>query len=133
MIYSSFTPSRMLKSGAHAVTSTTFAQIAGWVADSSIPGSSVVDNALIANGSSTEDIVALIPYTGGGYGNTTYVELRKNGIAIGSGDFKSNGAGTVTITVADHSFLGGDAFTLWARRSNFNVNIAPDTTRVAIG
>lgn len=131
-IYASFAPSKMKKSGTQSVNTDAFSQLVGWTPDPAVTGSAIVDNALIANGSKVVNVVAFVDYTGGGYGNTTTVELRKNGAMIATNFFKSHGAGTVTVTAPNHAVSGGDAFTVWVKRAYFGITVTA-LSNVSIG
>ncbi|MFI6368939.1 hypothetical protein ACIBG0_40210 [Nocardia sp. NPDC050630] len=107
-----FRPSGMTKNGAQATT-TSFADITGWTADTgTYPGSSVNSNtSLVAQAAKTgATLTANIPFSGGTYtfGTGTQVRILVNGTVVGTGTAVQASSGTATCTVTGQTIASGD-------------------------
>ncbi|MEV6341327.1 hypothetical protein AB0M12_42235 [Nocardia vinacea] len=107
-----FSPSGMTKNGSFATT-TSFADITGWNADTSTyPGSSVTSNtSLVVQGAKTgATLTANIPFGSGTYtfGTGTQVRILLNGTVVGTGTAVQASSGTATCTVTGQTVANGD-------------------------
>jgi|SRR5690606_11240261 len=122
-VYSSvspFAPSGMVKSGTHALTGS-WARVTGWTADPAYPGSTVVSNALAAQGGGpAKTVSAAIPFTGANQfgGGGVRARLLRNGVVIGTGTAVSGASGTASCTVANVTVVAGDVFAVEAIDTN---------------
>ncbi|MCC3333607.1 hypothetical protein [Nocardia abscessus] len=111
---SGFAPSGMNKSGS-ATLSNSYAQVNGWVADTTnYPGSTVSSNALLAQGSKgNATVTATCPWTSS-LSCTVTLRLFKNGVQIVQGSGSSGTSGTAIATATGVTVAPGDTITLQA-------------------
>lgn len=107
-----FVPVAMKKNASTHATTSSFADIAGWVADPAYPGSVVTaSHELVVVGSkASAQIVATIPFGSGTYfgGSGTQVRILVNGSVVGTaGAFVAASSGTATCTVTTN-LVNGD-------------------------
>lgn len=106
-----FVPVAMKKGATTYATTASFTDIPGWVADPAFPGSVVTaSHELVVVGSKAgAQIVATVPFAGGGYFGGIGCQLRilVNGAQVGSlGTPVASGSGTATCTVTTNLNAG---------------------------
>lgn len=118
-----FTPSGMTKSGTQAFT-TAWAQVNGWSADTAnYPGSTVSNNALVAQGAKAGATIAASVTYGNSYTNfNRQIRLKLNGAVIATSPGSTAYSGTLTAS-ATRDVVAGDKVTLEAM-----VEMYADTT-----
>lgn len=107
-----FLPSRMTKTGTQSITAS-WTTVAGWSPDTTnYPGSTVVSNALQAQGPKTDaTITASLPFTGG-FSYPRRVRILVNGVVVATGPEVAAMSGTLTATTSPIGVLEGDDVTV---------------------
>ncbi|WP_343466455.1 hypothetical protein AAI421_13345 [Rhodococcus aetherivorans] len=114
-----FLPSGMTKTGTQNLT-TSWALLAGWTANTgTYPGSTVVSNALQAQGAKANaTISASLPFTSS-FSYTKTARILLNGTVIATGDGVSTNNGTMTATASNVTLADGDDVTIEVMISTF--------------
>ncbi|NCL75702.1 hypothetical protein [Rhodococcus sp. YH1] len=107
-----FLPSGMTKNGTQNFT-TSWALLTGWTANTgTYPGSTVVSNALQAQGGKTGATISVsLPYTGS-FTNPHTARILLNGAVIATGTPNGAASGTMTATASDVTLADGDDVTV---------------------
>lgn len=110
----SWSPMGMDKSGTQSCP-TSYVPVTGWTARSGYPSTSIVSNALVADGPATVTVYGKITITGGTVPAVAF-RIKKNGTVIyTSAKSGSTQSGSVSVTLA----AGGDALTMEAESSTY--------------
>ncbi|WP_146097771.1 hypothetical protein [Nocardia nova] len=106
-----FAPAGMTKNPTQATSSSAWAQVQGWVADTAnYPGSTTSSNALVAlGGKAAATVTGTVAWTAGMFGNSIQVRLKKNNTVIVTGTTSSSSPSTATTSVA---VANGDLITV---------------------
>lgn len=107
---SGFAPSGMTKNGSGSTT-TSFADITGWIVDPAYPGSAIDSNtSLIAQGAkSGATLTANIPFSGSFFSGTgTQVRILVNGVVVATGTAVATSSGTATCVATGQNINQGD-------------------------